>query len=308
MNVLHSTETDLINDLPLPERTSSILACNLCWRRGKIWVSLADKTIDFVLPALANDAWFRACVTKSKATAVCLDPELGQAPIEAWARACQEAKKPIFLRIPSMPTLPHKRQILAWWFKRFWDYGVAALLLVLLSPVMALLAVCIRLQDDGPIFFTQWRVGRRGRLFKIVKFRSMRVDAEHLHQQVMAKQQGLHKLRQDPRVTPLGRFMRKYSLDELPQLINVLQGEMSLVGPRPWALYDAVQITPELRHRLNALPGITGAWQVTARSHNCDLVAVNRLDLDYLQQWTFRADLKFLLLTVPRVMTGFGAY
>ncbi len=308
MTLSNSVDTGLLN-LPFTSRQASpILACNLCWRQGKIWVNLAKDTSQFVLPALANDDWFRACVLKSKATAVCIAPDLGQEPIEAWAKACQEAGKPIYLRIPSMPALPHKRQTLAWSFKRLWDYGLAILLLIFCGPLMAFLAVLIYLQDRGPVYFTQWRVGRRGRLFKIIKFRSMTADAEYLHQQVMANQAGLNKLKNDPRMTPLGRIMRKYSLDELPQLFNVLRGEMSLVGPRPWALYDAVKIAPELRHRLNALPGITGAWQVTARSHNCDLTSVNRIDLDYLQQWTFRNDLKFLLLTVPKVMSGFGAY
>jgi len=102
--------------------------------------------------------------------------------------------------------------------------------------------------------------------------------------------------------------MRKYSLDELPQLFNVLLGEMSMVGPRPWALYDALEITPNLRHRLNALPGMTGAWQVTARSHDCDLTSVNLMDLDYLRGWSVRNDFKFLLMTVPKVLAGFGAY
>jgi lipopolysaccharide/colanic/teichoic acid biosynthesis glycosyltransferase len=309
MILLNSPKSYLTPTIPESDgQKSAVLACDLRWRQEKIWVSLADDTTDFVLPALADDAWFRACVTKSKARAVCIDPELGQAAIHAWARACQEAKKPIYLRIPSTLALPQKRPSVAWWAKRLCDFTAALLLLVLLSPLMAVLAGLIYLQDGGPIFFTQWRVGRRGKLFKVIKFRSMTVDAEKLHHLVMGNQTGLHKLKQDPRVTPLGRHMRKYSLDEFPQLFNVLLGQMSLVGPRPWALYDAVQIAPELRHRLNALPGITGAWQVTARSHNCDLTSVNRMDLDYLQRWTFRADLKFLLLTVPKVLVGFGAY
>lgn len=298
-----------LTDCAIQERqTASILACDLRWRQDKIWVSLASDTTDFVLPALANDAWFQTCVTKSKAKAVCIDPELGQDAINAWAKACHEAKKPIYLRLPSTLALPQKRPSLAWGVKRVCDFWAASLLLLLFSPIMLLLAGLIVLQDGGPVFFTQWRVGRRGKLFKILKFRSMQVDAEKLHHLVMGNQTGLHKLKHDPRVTPLGRFMRKFSLDELPQLINVLLGQMSLVGPRPWALYDAVKITPDLRHRMNALPGITGAWQVTARSHDCDLTSVNRMDLDYLRGWTFRTDLKFLLLTVPKVIVGFGAY
>lgn len=285
-----------------------VLACNLLWRQDKIVVTLADDTTDFVLPALADDVWFRTCLSKSKATAVCIDSALGQDAIQAWARACQEAKKPIYLRVPSTAALPQKQQSVAWWAKRLCDFVAALLLLVMISPLMAVLAGLIYLQDGGPIFYTQWRVGHRGKLFRICKFRSMGVDAEQQHHQVMGQQVGLHKLKQDPRVTPLGRYMRKFSLDELPQLFNVLMGQMSMVGPRPWALYDALEITPELRHRLNALPGITGAWQVTARSHDCDLTSVNLMDLDYLKRWNFQNDFKFLLMTVPRVIAGFGAY
>jgi lipopolysaccharide/colanic/teichoic acid biosynthesis glycosyltransferase len=289
-------------------QAAPVLACNLLWRQDKIVVTLADNTTDFVLPALADDAWFRTCLVKSKAKAVCIDSDLGQDAIQAWARACHEAKKPIYLRVPSMADLPQKQRSIAWWAKRLCDFVAALLLLIAFSPLMALLAGLVYLQDRGPILYTQWRVGHRGKLFRICKFRSMGVDAEQLHHQIMGQQAGLHKLKQDPRVTPLGRLMRKYSLDELPQLLNVLLGEMSLVGPRPWALYDALEITPNLRHRLNALPGMTGAWQVTARSHDCDLTSVNLMDLDYLRRWSVRNDFKFLLMTVPKVIAGFGAY
>jgi lipopolysaccharide/colanic/teichoic acid biosynthesis glycosyltransferase len=136
----------------------------------------------------------------------------------------------------------------------------------------------------------------------------MVVDAEKLHHQVMGDLPGLHKREDDPRVTRLGRWMRQYSLDELPQLINVLRGEVSLVGPRPWALYDAVRISPEGQRRLNARPGITGLWQVKARAHLLDIEAVNHWDLEYLSTWTLWQDLKLLVMTVPKVLSGSGAY
>lgn len=170
------------------------------------------------------------------------------------------------------------------------------------------LMLLMQVYSPGPIFFQQWRVGERGKLFRVLKFRTMMVDAEKLHHQVMGNQKGLHKREDDPRVTPLGRWLRKYSLDELPQLINVLRGEMSLVGPRPWALYDAVRISPEGQKRLRALPGITGVWQVEARSNLLELEAVNRCDLEYLRTWSLWGDLKILLLTLPKVLSGFGAY
>jgi lipopolysaccharide/colanic/teichoic acid biosynthesis glycosyltransferase len=151
-------------------------------------------------------------------------------------------------------------------------------------------------------------VGERGKLFQVLKFRTMIVGADAIHHQVMGNQSGLHKRADDPRITSLGRWMRRFSIDELPQLFNVLRGEMSLVGPRPWALYDAIRITPELRHRLKALPGLTGAWQVESRSKMLDLNAVNRRDVIYLKSWSLRQDLLFLLLTIPKVLSGSGAY
>ena len=132
----------------------------------------------------------------------------------------------------------------------------ASVLLLVLSPVFFVLAWLILISSPGSLFFRQWRVGKGGQLFQIIKFRSMTMDAEKNHHQVMGNQAGLHKHQDDPRVTNLGRWMRRYSLDELPQLINVLRGEMSLVGPRPWALYDALRLGPSAKKRLKALPGI----------------------------------------------------
>ncbi|MBD2260569.1 heterocyst development glycosyltransferase HepC [Pseudanabaena sp. FACHB-2040] len=284
------------------------LSCSLRWRQGKLWVSQAYGSRDIPLPALASEEWFRACLNRSRAKAVCIDPTLGNAAVTLWAKACKEAGKPLYVRIPSTSALPHKQNPLGWMAKRLCDQAATALLLVILSPLMLVLAGLIKLQDGGPIFYCQWRVGQRGKLFRIFKFRSMVVNAENLHYKLMADQRGLHKLQDDPRVTPLGKWIRKFSLDELPQLLNVWRGEMSLVGPRPWAIYDAVRIAPELRHRLNALPGMTGAWQVEARSTEVDLTTVNRRDLAYLKNWTVWQDLKFLLLTVPKVLLGSGAY
>lgn len=173
---------------------------------------------------------------------------------------------------------------------------------------MLLVALSIKFNSSGPIFYCQWRVGTRGQLFKIYKFRTMTVDAELKHHEVMKAQEGLHKVENDPRVTFVGKWLRKYSLDELPQLINVLKGEMSLVGPRPWALYDALRLGKLGQQRLNALPGITGAWQVESRSNQLDLNDVTKCDLEYLYSWSLIQDLKILLLTVPKVISGFGAY
>lgn len=282
--------------------------CTLTWRQRKLIVRPGLNSDMTQLPSLRRQDWLIECLQRSTAKLVKLDPALGESHLKFWADACHQAEKPIYLRLRAVRELPQKQRPWGWQLKRLFDWVAAAGLLLLLSPLFLMLAGLIVVTSPGPIFFYQWRVGERGKLFRIIKFRSMVVGAERMHHQVMTNQEGLHKLKNDPRVTPLGRIMRKYSLDELPQLFNVLRGEMSLVGPRPWALYDAVRISPELQHRLNAVPGITGAWQVKARSHMLDLNLVNRHDLNYLSSWSIWCDLKFLLLTIPKVLSGFGAY
>lgn len=287
---------------------SPMLSCCLRWRQNRLWVGIPQNKSQIALPALASEDWFRACLLRSSAKSVGVDPALGSSAITLWSRACEEAQKPLYLRIPALPESPQKRYPWSWLIKQACDRLAALLLLLLLSPLLLAIAGLIKLQDGGPVLFTQWRVGHRGKLFRIIKFRSMVIDAEKLHSQVMANQTGLHKLEHDPRVTPLGKWLRKLSLDEFPQLINVLRGEMSLVGPRPWAIYDAVRIKPELHRRLNALPGMTGAWQVQMRSAQLDLDVVTVQDIQYLEDWSLGQDLKILLLTVPSVLKARGAY
>ncbi|MFB2839241.1 heterocyst development glycosyltransferase HepC [Floridanema evergladense] len=280
----------------------------LKWRLGKLLVSSRPGTNQPYLPALENRELLVKCLQNSPVRLVLLDPDISEDKLRLWADAGEQANKAVYLRLPSAHGLPRMRNPLSWGLKRVFDWSVAALLLTVLSPLMLGLAILIRANSSGPIFYTQWRVGERGKLFRILKFRTMIVDAEKYHHQVMANQKGLHKCKDDFRVTPLGRWMRKYSLDELPQLFNVLRGEMSLVGPRPWALYDAIRINKKGQKRLNALPGITGDWQVKARSNLLDLDAVNRCDLEYLHSWSLWRDLKILPLTMLKVISGFGAY
>ncbi len=282
--------------------------CKLKWRQGKLLVRGSPQAQYSDLPALEDQGWLSDCLKHSYAQLISIDPILGESSLKFWADACEQAHKPVFISLPSTNQLPKQHSPSGWWLKRLLDRVVAALLLLVLSPIILGLAVLIRLDSPGPIFFQQWRVGERGKLFKIFKFRTMVLDAEKLHHQVMRTQKGLHKRKDDPRITPSGHWMRKYSFDELPQLFNVLRGEMSLVGPRPWALYDAIRINPSGQQRLNSLPGITGAWQVENRSTLLDLDAVNKLDLEYLRTWSLAVDLKLLLLTIPKVLLGFGAY
>ncbi|MEI6428152.1 MAG: heterocyst development glycosyltransferase HepC [Pseudanabaena sp. ELA607] len=235
-------------------------------------------------------------------------PNLSESQLTQWAKVSSAINKPLHLLLPLAEELPHHNYPMQWLLKRLGDWWAALLILVILSPLLLLTTALVKFTSAGPVLFSQWRVGKQGKLFKILKFRTMIIDAEALHHKVMAGQNGLHKCQRDPRVTWVGSFLRKYSIDELPQLLNVLRGEMSLVGPRPWALYDALRIEGVDQRRLNALPGITGAWQVSKRSTLLDLNAVTKYDLQYLCDWSLVTDLQILLMTVPKVLSGFGAF
>lgn len=190
------------------------------------------------------------------------------------------------------------------------DRAGAVVLLVLLSPVMLAVALAIVLDSRGPVFFRQNRVGRGGEEFTVVKFRTMVLDADRRRQELMSANQGagvLFKLRRDPRVTRVGVVLRRYSIDELPQLFNVLAGSMSLVGPRPPLPEECAQYEPNVRRRLLVKPGITGLWQVSGRSDLSWDESV-RLDLRYVEDWSLALDAVILWKTVRAVFGGEGAY
>jgi len=196
------------------------------------------------------------------------------------------------------------------WVKRGFDLVVGTLVLVALSPVMLAIAIAIKLDSPGSIFFRQERVGKDGAHFKMIKFRSMRKDADRLLAELRAKNEAtgpLFKMKHDPRVTGVGRFLRRSSLDELPQLFNVLVGEMSLVGPRPPVPSEVAQYEDWQHGRLRAVPGMTGLWQVSGRS-DVPFHDMVRLDLHYIRNWSIWLDLEIMLRTIPAVVGNRGAY
>jgi exopolysaccharide biosynthesis polyprenyl glycosylphosphotransferase len=198
---------------------------------------------------------------------------------------------------------------LGWLAKNLMDRVFAFLGLMLLTPVFATIALAIKLSDRGPVFFRQPRVGHEGRTFRVWKFRTMYVDAEDRLASLVDQNESdgmLFKIKEDPRVFPVGRFLRGTSLDELPQLINVLKGEMSLVGPRPLPADDG-DFLGDVRRRLLVRPGITGLWQVSGRSDLSWDEAV-RLDLYYVDNWSLAYDLSILWRTVGVVLARKGAY
>jgi len=192
--------------------------------------------------------------------------------------------------------------------KRVLDVCVASFAVILTSPLMLIAAMAIKLDSPGPAIYAAWRVGRKGRKFRCFKFRTMVVDADaqkdnlrHMNQRNGAT----FKIANDPRITRVGRVLRKYSIDELPQFFNVLKGDMSIVGPRPHPVDDVQQYRLADLRRLDVLPGITGLWQVSAR-HDPSFEKNVMLDLEYIQNWTVWMDLKLILRTVPEIFRGSG--
>lgn len=195
--------------------------------------------------------------------------------------------------------------------KRAFDVAFSSVVLVCISPLLALIALIIKLEDRGPVFFKQVRVGRYGREFHMFKFRSMRVDAEQRLKELLARNQHkagvTFKIKDDPRVTRIGKWIRKFSLDELPQFWNVLIGDMSVVGPRPPVPREVALYTLADRRRLAVAPGITCIWQVSGRA-SIDFHGQVELDVRYIESRSFWRDLGLITKTIPAVLSGSGAY
>jgi lipopolysaccharide/colanic/teichoic acid biosynthesis glycosyltransferase len=207
---------------------------------------------------------------------------------------------------------------MSFWLKRLFDTTASSLLLIGLSPLLIAISIVIKKTSPGPIFYKQDRVGLKGHRFKVWKFRTMVANANELQRGLEAQNEVkggvLFKIKADPRITKVGRFLRKYSLDELPQLINVLQGQMSLVGPRPLAVRDyelSIQDSEKFARnrflRYEVLPGITGLWQVKGRVSS-DSEEIFYWDMIYILQWSLALDLKILLETIKVVLLREGSY
>lgn len=217
--------------------------------------------------------------------------------------------------VAALPTLRVDMTYLHGWeyrLKRYLDVILALIGIVVLAPLFIGVAIAIKLTSPGPVFFRQERVGLHGRVFQMWKFRTMRADAPQLQAQLEAHNESadgiLFKVKNDPRRTRLGSFLRKTSIDELPQLFNILWGDMSLVGPRPLPLRDVARFHSWHHIRHQVLPGITGLWQISGRSHIGNFDEAVRLDLYYIDNWSLNLDLEILIETVRIVLFGEGAY
>ncbi len=200
---------------------------------------------------------------------------------------------------------------LSYMLKRVLDITVSISVMIVLLPLLFFTAIAIWIEDPGAVFYTQIRVGQNGRHFRFYKFRSMVVNADKFKQELADRNESsagvIFKMKKDPRITKVGKIIRKFSIDELPQLINVLMGEMSLVGPRPPLPAEVAKYTLEQRKRLHVIPGITCLWQVSGRS-DIPFTDQVKLDMQYIQSSGFLNDILLLLKTIPAVLTGKGAY
>ncbi|HEY4815591.1 MAG TPA: sugar transferase [Chthoniobacterales bacterium] len=237
--------------------------------------------------------------------------------VEAWLVADfirTSIARPVFDLFGSQPMLVFRSTPDVSWsllIKRCSDLVGSLMGLLILAPVLVLVAILIRITSPGPAIFAQTRCGKHGRSFKMFKFRSMHSDAEQQRQELEQFNQmsgPVFKLENDPRITRLGSWLRRYSIDELPQLFNVLMGQMSLVGPRPLPIYEVENFeNPAQRRRLSVKPGITCLWQISGRSDIRDFATWVKLDLEYIDNWSIWLDFKILLLTIPAALCSLGA-
>jgi exopolysaccharide biosynthesis polyprenyl glycosylphosphotransferase len=212
-----------------------------------------------------------------------------------------------------VPLLGLRENVIRGWnyaLKRAIDVGIVIILMPIWGTLSLIIMLLIKLDSPGPAIFRQTRIGRNGRPFEFLKFRTMVCNAEALKEQLLSqneRQGAVFKMKNDPRRTRIGRWLRKMSLDELPQFLNVLRGEMSLVGPRPAVPEEVAQYETWQKRRLEVMPGCTGLWQVMGRS-NTSFDEMVRLDIYYAEHWSVALDLRIMLLTIPAILSGRGAY
>ena len=233
--------------------------------------------------------------------------------LDAFSKGIQNLHVKPFMdqwyNIPVISFHPTDKKLFRLLFKTYFEFIIVIGILLFFSPILLITPILIKLSSSGPVFFSQERVGYHGRKFNLLKFRTMILNAESQLESLKKEntQSGpAFKMDNDPRVTTIGKFLRKYSLDELPQLYNVLIGDMNLVGPRPPLPSEVKQYKPEWRKRLNMKPGITGLWQVSGRNDITDFKDWVKLDLKYIKQWSLKLDLMIILKTIPQIFKGSG--
>lgn len=258
--------------------------CRLLWRQNQLWICRVNQSeYHVLLPALAQPDWCQACLAHSQVTAVVIDPVLDLAAIHYWAEACRATEKPLYLRLPTRHTLPEKQRRLTWRLKCCTERLLGLLALALLGPLMLAIALAVW-RDGGAALTYYWCVGCRGQVFRMAQFRTRSATTREL--------------------TRLGYWLQRWRLDRLPRLLNVVRGEMALVGTKPWTIEDALKIAPEFRFCLKAMPGVMGPRPLGLNVPVVDVGAIAEVDLSYLMGWSLWRDGLTAATAMVRVMTG----
>lgn len=296
-----------VDDAPLPENPAPDEPFRYLGRPEDLPLLLEPCRIDLAIIALPSEAHRKALEAAEQCRIEGVDFRLAPDIYEMSFDRVDIAE------LGGIPLLGLKEVAIRGWnllLKRAMDILLSLLVLGLGWPLFFLVAVAIKLDSPGPILFAQKRIGRKGRPFTVFKFRTMYERAEREKRRLAALNEAdgpLFKIRADPRVTRVGRILRRTSIDELPQVLNILLGEMSWVGPRPGTPDEVAQYQPWQRKRLEVLPGVTGLWQVSGRS-DLSFEDMIRLDIYYIENWSLWLDILILLRTIPAVISGKGAY
>lgn len=315
----------VIGDGELAERTVAELLADPLTNRGLVGRLCTD---DSPQKIGAPSELRRVLIEENIDEVILAETDVSEAAIRRIIYECRK-ERALFEMVPSfqgllrgvieideigdLGTIAFRDVAMASWqryVKRAIDLVGSAIGIVVFSPIFAGIAIAIKLDSKGPVFFTQERIGKNGRKFQMIKFRSMFVDAEERLQDLLDKNEAegaVFKIKDDPRITKVGKFLRRYSLDELPQIINVFLGQMSMVGPRPPLERELAEYEGWQLKRVDTIPGMTGLWQVSGRA-DLPFSEMVRMDIYYIEHWSLWLDFKILLKTIPAVLTGRGAY
>ena len=236
--------------------------CSIQWRQGQLLVKEPGQLKQPLLTPLENQEYLVKCLQHSPVSLVRIDPVLGENKVKLWADACDKAAKPIFLRVPST-NRQGKSSAYVWLkLRRVFEWLISLILLGFLAPIMLGIMAFMRLNSKGSLFEREWHISERGRLFRIFKFRTHQINAPVLDGKLINYQESLNDLEGRYNFISFEKWMSKHGLENLPQLFNVLRGEMSLFGSRCLTLEEAVLLSPQQQQKLNKLPGIIGLWEV----------------------------------------------
>jgi lipopolysaccharide/colanic/teichoic acid biosynthesis glycosyltransferase len=262
-------------------------------RQGQLFVMEANPVGEKHLLSGRNEQFLAEWLQYSSVGLVRINADIGELRLKTWANLCKRFDKEIFLRIPRHQELPEYGNPISWWFKRSLDLIAAVILLIVFSPVLLALAILIRVNSRGSILTCQWCVGKGGKFFQMYQFRTIFSDVDF-------------DAENQPKQMYLERWLQKSRLEKLPQLLNVLKGEMSLVGRSPRTLDEAIKINYEEMKLLNILPGIAGVWQIKDKLKLSSFDNINEWEIDYLYHWSLWQDFEILFLAIPKFISGLG--